>query len=152
MGHHISAVVLRGPFDEPKARSFGLMPIPLPQGITLFPLEAGCCDRWAEGLDIAGWVSERPLLNCRVVHHIVREIAPDPLFAVIETDYFGGQGDQAAAVYRGDRVVMAPKAGAVGPINEALRHLGVRALPGLDEFDTVSLRHFRDFDNLLPNE
>ena len=33
---------------------------------------------------------------------------PSPLFAVIETDYFAGMGDQAAAAYRGDREIMAP--------------------------------------------
>ena len=117
--------------------------------ITLFPLDAEYCDHWADRLGITGFVSERPLLNCRLVHHMMREFVPEPLFAVIETDYFGGRGDQAAGVYRDDWEVMAPAVGAVGPINEALRHLGVRASPGLDEFDTVGLGRFRDFYGLF---
>ncbi len=79
----------------------------------------------------------------------MREVAPEPLLVVIETDDFGGRGDQAAAVYRGDREVMAPAVGAVGPINEALRHLGVRASAGMAEFDTVGLGQFRDSDDLF---
>jgi hypothetical protein len=149
MGHHISAVFLRGPFDERKAGAFGLRPVPLTAGLTLFPLTAGFCDHWAETLDVGGVVSARPLLNCRVVHRLVQEVAREPLFAVIETEYCGGRGEQAAAVYRGDREVMAPAVGGVGPINSALRHLGVRASPGEDEFDTVGLGRFRDFDDLL---
>ncbi|HEY7426084.1 MAG TPA: hypothetical protein VH682_17775 [Gemmataceae bacterium] len=149
MGHHISVVLLRGPFDEQRARSFDLKPIRLTPDIVLFPLEAGFCDHWAGRLGISGFVSDRPLLNCRVVHHLMREVAPELFFAVIETDYFGGQGGQAAAVYRGDREVMAPAVGAVGPINEALRHLSIRASAGNDEFDTVGLGRFRDFDDLF---
>jgi hypothetical protein len=147
MGHHISAVLLQGPFDSERARSLGLTPIPLVQGITLFPLKAGRCDDLSELLGVAGSVSDRPLLNCRVVHHLMRLIVPEPLFAVIETDYFGRMGDQAAAVYHGDTEVMAPAVGATGPINRALRHLGVRAPSGVDEFDAVGLGQFREFDD-----
>jgi hypothetical protein len=149
MSQNIYAVLLQGPFDDEAARALGLHPIPLPQGITLFPLDADSCDRWEETLGVTGHLSDRPLLNCRVVHHLMRQVAPEPLFAVVETDYFGGQGDQAAAVYHGGREVMAPAAAAFGPINEALRHLGVRAAAGLDEFDTVGLGRFRDFDDFF---
>lgn len=146
MGHHISAVLLPGPFDEQRVRSFCWKPISLTATITLFPLEADSCDAWSKRLNIAGSVSDRPLLNCRVVHCMVREIARLPLFAIIETDYFGGAGDQAAAVYSGEIEVMAPTTAKVGPINEALRHLGVRESVETDEFDTVGLGRFRHFD------
>lgn len=149
MSHNIYAVLLHGSFDDKIARDLGLSPIPLPQGITLFPLNAECCDRWSETLGVAGFVSDRPLLNGRVIHLIMQKIASEPLFAVIETDYFGGAGDQAAAVYRGEEEVMAPAAARFGPINEALRHLGVQASAGMDEFDTVGLGRFRDFDDLF---
>jgi hypothetical protein len=38
MSPHINAVLRRGPFDEQRARSFGLTPIRLMEGLTLFPL------------------------------------------------------------------------------------------------------------------
>lgn len=149
MGHHISAVLIHGPFDEQRALSFNLKPIRLIGGITLLPLEATYCDDCSERLGVAGFVSDRPLLNCWVVHHMLRAIALESLFAVIETNYFGGNGDQAAAVYQGGREIMAPAVATIGPINAALRHLGVQASAGLDEFDTVGLGRFRDFDEFF---
>jgi hypothetical protein len=152
MGHHISAVLLRGPFDEQKARSFDFKPFRLGSELTLFPLYPAYTDFWSEKLGTSGWLSKRPLLNGATVHHLIRSIAVDPLFAIIETDYAGGVGTQAAAVYRGEVQVMAPEvseSGKYGPINKALRHLGVAAGGMMDEFDTVGLGQYRDFDDLF---
>ena len=98
---------------------------------------------------MSGFLSQRPLLNATVVHRMMNEIAAAPLFAVIETDYFGGNGDQAAAVYRGGIEVMPPEAARRGPINKALRTAGVLTRVGLDEFDTIGLGEFRNFDDLF---
>lgn len=156
MGHHISAVVLRGPFDAAAAASFDLRSFPLTADLTLLPLHARYVDFWAEKLGVPGPVADLPLLNFAVVHRLVSEIAPDPLFALIETDYAGGTGSQSAAVYRGAEEVMAPAGTAigpalrsVGPINRALRLLGVVSRPRHDEFTTVGLDNFRDFDDLF---
>ncbi len=128
-----------------------MIPIELPQGITLFPLSDSYCDHWAAqlgpGFNVS--VSDRPGLNVEGVHRFMREIAREPLFAVIETNYFGGEGDQAAAVYRGVQEVMPPEQGEFGPINRALRCLGVQAPAGKDEFDTVELGRYRDFSDLF---
>lgn len=149
MGHRISAILLRDAYDAGRARDFGLHPIPLPFGLTMFPLDDNFCDEWTEKLNLPGFLSARPLLNARVVHHLVASIAEAPLFAIIETDYFGGLGEQAAVVYQGQTEIMPPEVAGGGPINKALRHLGVVAQPGLDEFDTVGLGDFRDFDELF---
>ena len=147
MGHHISAALLRGPFDRRIAESFDFKAIALTPEITLFPLHWAYCDQWSAKLGISGFLSKRPLLNGRVVHHIIRSIASEPLFAIIETD---GRVEQAAAVYSGRAEVMSPKVGPLGgPINEALRCLGVSCDPGKDEFDTVGLGRFRNFDDLF---
>lgn len=153
MGHSISAVVLRGPFDPEAAARFDLTAIPLTDDLTLFPLHARYTDFWAEKLGVLDQTDDVPLLNFAVVHHIVRHLAADPLFALVETNYFGGTGSQAAAVYRGASVVMPPEGteigrGPVGPINRALRALGVIA-SGRDEFDTVGLGRYRDFYDLF---
>jgi hypothetical protein len=74
-------------------------------------------------------------------------ISDTPLSAIIETDYAGGIGDQAAAVYQGACEVMPPKTARIGPINEALRTLGVAARPPLDEFDTIGLGRYRNFED-----
>jgi len=60
-----------------------------------------------------------------------------------ETEYFGGMGNQGAAVFRDGELVFGPQAAELGPINNALAVLGVRAVPpAVDEFETVGLhRH-----------
>jgi hypothetical protein len=156
MGHHISAVVLKGSFDEDQAKAFDLKPIRLNDELTLFPLDARYLDYWAEKLGSCGFVSDCPRLNPNVVHLMVNAIASNPLFAVIETDYFGGTGSQAAAVYQGRVEILAPESSeiaelghSIGPINNALRRLGVLAIVGRDEFETVGLYRYRDFYDLF---
>jgi hypothetical protein len=148
VGHHISAVVLRGPFDTKLAQVFDLRSIRLNEELTLFPLDASYIDHWSERLGVEGFHAG-PLLNAEVIHHMINAIAHQPLFAVIETDYFGGYGSQTAIVYRGQEVVMPAASAPGGPINRALRMLGVTAGANHDEFDTVGLGRYRDFSDLF---
>jgi hypothetical protein len=65
--------------------------------------------------------------------------------AYVETEYFGGDGVQAAAVWEGGAIAFGPRQADAGPINEALRLLGVERTTAQDEFDTVGLgRHRRN--------
>ncbi|MFD5573082.1 hypothetical protein [Streptomyces cadmiisoli] len=70
--------------------------------------------------------------------------------AYVEAEYFGGVGEQRAAVWEGGTIVLGPlhlEEGrpfppAGSPISQALRRLGVVAGPGEDEFSAVGLvRH-----------
>jgi len=62
--------------------------------------------------------------------------------AYIETEYFGGAGTQSAAVWRDGRLLMPPTKAPLGPINRALRYLGVRFVWSRDAFQIVGLgRH-----------
>ena len=150
MAHSISAAILKGTYDSQQARQFELPAIELGEGLTLFPLHAGHCDAWSEKLDISDPPGDwRPLLDVRVVHYFMSRLAPEPFFAVMETDYFGGAGDQAAVVYKGAQTVMPRYEGETGPINNALKLLGVRRSRSQDEFDTVGLGRFRSFDELF---
>jgi len=157
MGHAISAVVLRGEFDRQRADEFDLKPIATKYGVTIFPLDARFCDYWEAKLDVSGFVSDYPLLNCRVVHHMMQQIAPVAMFAVIQTDYHGGVGQQWAAVYQGDQELMPTTTTPGGPvsigvsrrpINKALRLLGVRPWIS-DAFTAIGLHHYRDWDDLF---
>jgi len=149
MAHHISAVLLRGPFDADLAKSFGLKAIRLEHDLTMFPLDARWVDHWSERFGVFGFVADQPLLNSNVIHHMIRSIAAEPVFALIETEYFGGEGTQTAAAYHGEKEVMSPQTAESDTINKALRLLGIVARSGLDEFDTVGLGGFRDFDELF---
>ena len=72
--------------------------------------------------------------------------------AYVEADFRGGIGGQASVVWENGAVALGPlrcnhHEGRVPvikewPINRALRHLGVVASPGRDEFDTLRLGRF----------
>ncbi|PXA91489.1 hypothetical protein DMC47_25625 [Nostoc sp. 3335mG] len=85
----------------------------------------------------------------------LRQASVGGQLAYIETNYFGGAGSQAAALFRDGAVVMrAAKpidrlpAHEDHPINSALRHLGVAASRDMDEFDALGLGRFRDLESL----
>lgn len=68
------------------------------------------------------------------------------LICKIETDYFGGFGDQSAKLYRDDTILMnedTRKDPVYNPINKALKMMGVKAKTGMDEFDTINLSRYR---------
>jgi hypothetical protein len=76
--------------------------------------------------------------------------AAGPL-AYVEADFFGGVGEQHAAVWQGGDLALGPlhlgvdePFGADGsPISQALRHLGAVAGDAYDEFAAVGLRRHR---------
>jgi hypothetical protein len=69
--------------------------------------------------------------------------------AYVETEYFGGIGRQAAAVWEAGRLALGPSQGPVGPINDALRFLGVARTQVDDEFTEAGLNHYRSNDDWL---
>lgn len=69
----------------------------------------------------------------------------EAIFAIIQTDYFGGIGNQYACVFKGK--INLDKS--ISRINDALRILGVRAKLPLDEFDTVGLSEYRSKPDYL---
>lgn len=116
--------------------------------MTAFPLFADHVDTWSDRLDLRGWVSERPVLNAEVCHEFARALVGDQPYAIIETEYFGGVGEQAAAVYRAGRELMPPSVAEFGPINAALRLLGIVQGEHADEFNAVGLQRHRRFDSI----
>jgi hypothetical protein len=71
--------------------------------------------------------------------------------AFVEADYFGGVGEQRAAVWADGALALGPLALGEGepfppdgsPVSRALRHLGATAHPGEDEFSSVGLHRHR---------
>ncbi|MFB6775651.1 hypothetical protein [Streptomyces sp. NPDC056337] len=77
--------------------------------------------------------------------------------AYVEAEYFGGVGEQRAAVWDDGSLVLGPLAEperkrflrAVTPISQALRLLGARRSLGQDEFATVGLDRHRNSDDWI---
>jgi hypothetical protein len=72
------------------------------------------------------------------------ECSAHTAIAYIETDYWGGEGEQAALLWEHGQVVYGPSKGRMGPINDVLRRMGVERRNNLDEFEAVGLHRYRD--------
>ncbi len=123
----------------------------LPQGLALLPI-TGELWSWIHGGTDAGEQRYRNLSLRRwddADYAFLKSLARDATAAYVETDYFGGGGEQAAVAARGGSIVFGPRRAEHGPVNAALRILGVRKQKDLDEFDTLGLRLFRDNGKLV---
>lgn len=79
--------------------------------------------------------------------------------AYVETNYFGGQGSQSAALWRDGVLILKPlemtseisrsRPRSLWPINIALKTLGVVARPGIDEFEALGLGAWRQTDDIF---
>ena len=146
MGHSITAIILKGEFDKPKAESYDLKGKELGFGLTLFHIDhyySACWqhllknNRKLEISNIDSIVFPAESALAELIKQISFNIRPE--FAIIQTDYFGGIGNQYANVFNDE--VNADKN--IRTINQALKYLGVIVKNGLDEFDTVGLDKIR---------
>lgn len=146
MGHAISALIVRGELDTEQMFNLGLDSLDLPFDLKMIPLSDESVDELAERLEVFGEAAPIPVLNMKVVHRVVDLVSPGGRYAIIETDYWGGSGNQAAAVYQAGETLLAPRREERGVINAALRLLGVKKSFRKDEFDSVGLGEWRSFD------
>lgn len=85
------------------------------------------------------------------VEEKILAIIGDNCIGYIEAEYFGGQGGQTAVFWQ-NRLRYKLFDFGQGVINILLKHFGVTAKIGLDEFDTINLgRHRNKEDWLEPN-
>jgi hypothetical protein len=71
--------------------------------------------------------------------------------AYVETEYFGGTGGQSAMAFADGRAKMEPaRAQWAGPINQALRRIGVTPEGESDAFDTIGLGERRQMADYEP--
>jgi hypothetical protein len=153
MPHAISAIILQGDFDSEVAKSYDLLSINLDFELTMFPITHYYTACWSKKIDVPGVLPGKQPFNllifpCQlVVAHLMIKITnrAEPLYAVIETDYFGGIGNQWALVYQGTYLVDEN----ITQISPALKFLGVNHQNGLDEFDTIGLSKYRSMPEYL---
>lgn len=147
MVHCIQALVAAPDVLVSFASAHGLpSPLPLEQGFMLLPLRDDDVDAMIPAPQ-TGHVDGFVHLSAQLADSLRGASAAGAL-VYLETDYFGGVGTQAAVAYRHGEVLVAPRASAeIGPINDALRAIGVRVLrPAIDEFDSIGLQHHRRFE------
>ncbi|MNK31447.1 hypothetical protein D3C87_498830 [compost metagenome] len=147
MGHCINAIILKGAYDPELAKTYDLFGIDLGFDLTFFHISYQYAVYWQYKLGIKGEL-QTPPKNMHLLfptEMVLAELAKriskntEVQFALIETDYFGGIGDQFASVYTNATLV----SNEWHTINQVLKHLGVTRKDGLDEFDTVGLYRIR---------
>lgn len=157
MGHHITALLTPHRCDPAVARAFGLVPITLTPSLLMLHIDLYFSIYQQAVRQLSEYLRVPDDFPCyfpreQALTAVMAELTsrPDPLFAIIMTDYFGGIGEQRAAAFRGTQFIPTEPT-----INAALRVLGVVRKDGLDEFDTVGLskhrsqpEHLRKFQDL----
>jgi hypothetical protein len=146
LGHNITAIILKGDYDIKVAESFGLFGKELPFSLTLFHIDHYQTACWQHELKAVGQletsITDKFIFPTQIaISEVVKNVSNDekPLYAIIQTDYFGGIGNQYASVYQyKDNIDKNAKT-----INQVLIRLGVKKVGDLDEFDTVGLDKIR---------
>jgi hypothetical protein len=149
MGYDLQAVIadreaLRGVArDLPAARLASIG-----QGLSLMPMTDALFESVADGSGVGALGFWR--LPGGFEKTVAAWSAGGPV-AYVEAEYFGGVGEQRAAVWDGGTIVLGPLHVGEGqpfppvgsPISQALRRLGVVASAGEDEFSAVGLDRHR---------
>jgi len=76
----------------------------------------------------------------------IKEFGINKTIAKIETDYFGGSGNQSAKLFINNKKVYDKsdeQDWSVKPINDVLKLMGIQRISNQDEFDTIGLGKYR---------
>ncbi|WP_103072161.1 hypothetical protein [Aquimarina sediminis] len=157
MGHHIEALITR---QKPDKEKLLYLDIPLfTEGeFNIIPLDICHTIYWGKKWNVYDEYGEHfggvNLICIQTIERIAKELGISD-FTIIGTDYHGGIGNQAAIVYKKSKQAkiigtqLDNKFGLKGvDINSALRAIGVTKQKGIDEFDTINLSNYRNFDSL----
>jgi hypothetical protein len=158
MGHHIRGFIARYDDLRPATANLpGALVVPVSLGYGFLPVT----DQLASDDEPAPF-EHLERLTTRLGAWAEDQSRHFPL-AYVETDYFGGDGWQAAMAWTNGRVVFGPvrtsdlwEGGKFiptplleGAINRAVRHLGVERGTAQDEFDALGLGRHRSNDSWL---
>ncbi|MGX5182745.1 hypothetical protein ACWKT5_07945 [Streptomyces avermitilis] len=142
--------ILRGASRDLRAARSAL----LGQGLSLMPMTDGLYDSVVDGGDTGalGFWRLPPGFD-----KILADWSTAGPVAYVEAEYFGGVGEQQAAVWAGGTLVWGPLQvregqpfpSAGSPISQALRRLGVVAGADEDEFSAVGLDRHRDSEEWI---
>ncbi|MFD7136494.1 hypothetical protein [Streptomyces sp. NPDC059894] len=149
MSYDLQAVIAGGEVLSSAARDLPAARLAsIGQGLSLMPMTDALFDSVADGSGAGALGFWR--LPVGFEDTLAAWSAGGPV-AYVEAEYFGGVGEQRAAVWNGGTVVLGPLhieegqsfSPAGSPISQALRRLGVVASAGADEFSSVGLDRHR---------
>ncbi|MCW1915946.1 hypothetical protein OJ996_20325 [Luteolibacter sp. GHJ8] len=139
MGHCVTALIANQNISAYLRENHSLAAVDLGKGWHLVPLDDDDLDNL--GLDFSTVLDGFNYLSPSLRDFMI-ELSGLGALAYVETEYFGGEGGQAAAAFKEGRLLATPSA-EERAINRALRSIGIFAPEGLDEFDHIGLSRHR---------
>lgn len=153
MTHEVEGFILRGTHPlKQHGRLRSLVRAPLDQGFVLVPLTEALVEEIG-GASGALATNPHPVFRSMSValERLLCDLSADGPVAYVETEYWGGEGHQAAAVWTDGSSIFGPEKQDIGPINAALEHLGASAEGARDAFEAVGLHRHRLTDDWTGN-
>ena len=149
MGHSIRGFVFRDAIPTPQLdRLEGTIRVSLSAGFVFVPLTNALYDEIVRAdLEKAANRHAALVYLSKAVEELAVEQSRQGPVAYIETNYFGGIGDQAAVAWAAGEMCTPPQRAEIGPINTALESIGVAQRADGDAFETVSLQKIRTMDD-----
>ena len=143
MGHALQAIVMGPRVSIGVPLPSTLVSAPLPQGFRLIPITEALFDEIARLYESSEGDPHPAFWRLSAsLRLFLLALSQKDGVAYIETDYFGGGGEQAAAAWLHGDLIAPPRRGALGPINDSLRSIGVTIQGARDEFEVLQLHHF----------
>jgi hypothetical protein len=125
------------------------LPICLTQGFELLPLLEREIGRIFGSSTPSAIAADFGSLTEELIEGLMNAASTNAFIMYFETDYFGGEGAQGAALFHDDRVAYIQSA-KIGSINRALALLGVKVVaPAIDEFQSIGLHRHRTTEDWL---
>ncbi|MBE8470201.1 hypothetical protein [Streptomyces justiciae] len=157
MGYEVEAAIAGGELLRAASRDVpGAHVVPMLQGLSLLPMIDEVLDAVTDGSPVGALGFWKLPGGFEGV--LAQWSAAGPV-AYVEAEYFGGVGQQRAAVWDGGTLALGPLERAarrglrtvspVSPVSQALRLLGVRRSLGEDEFSAVGLDRNRRTDDWI---
>ncbi|MDC2961494.1 hypothetical protein PO587_44465 [Streptomyces gilvifuscus] len=152
MGYELQAVIAKDELLRAASREVpGALVVSLRQGLALMPMTAEVFDAVTDGSEggaLGFWRLPGGFDKVLAQWSVTGPVA------YVEAEYFGGVGEQRAAVWADGTLALGPLdepakarfSRAVSPISQALHQLGARAGLGEDEFESVGLDRHRGTD------
>ncbi|MDN3024296.1 hypothetical protein [Streptomyces sp. S.PB5] len=156
MAYELQAVIAGDELLRAASRDVpGAHVVPLLQGLSLLPMTDEVFDAVTDGGAVGALGFWK--LPGGFEQVLAQWSAAGPV-AYVEAEYFGGAGEQRAAVWAEGALALGPLEAAtrhgsrtVTPVSQALRRLGARSSLGEDEFSAVGLDRHRDTDDWIPS-
>jgi hypothetical protein len=148
MGHFVTGLIAKPKLLASFAQKHSLHePIELAQGFAILPLRDEDIDSFIS-LPMTGQPEGFTYLSEQLLRELMLA-SKDSEILYFETEYHGGTGGQGAVVLSNGEIAYGPQSAEGGPINEALRIIGVKVGSAHDEFEAIGLDQHRHTDDWL---